>query len=350
MKTQQNFNSLNFAKRVLITVGIVVPILLIIWLIGAIFELVLLLVAAVLIHCFFNSFAQFIHRTTNLPKRWSKLASVIIVLGVVVAANLLLAPHIASQVKQLTNQLQQGFGGARSFLQQFWWGSFLLSQMPENLNQFMQDHSYFMGFFTSTLGVIANIYIVLLLAAYFLVNPFPYANGLVALFPKEKRDRIQKTIYKVYRTLQLWLEGKLISMLAIAILTTSGLYLLGFPLALVLGIMAGLLGFIPNFGPIIAAIPAILIAFTQGPNAVLYVILLYIGSQALESNVLAPIVQRYMIYLPFAMILIAQVVFGLLAGILGLIFATPIVAGLIVAVKMLYVHDVLDDEEAVVEY
>ncbi len=349
MQPHQDFSTINFAKRVLITVGIVVPILLIIWLLGSIFELLLLLVAAVLVHALFMSFAKFIRKITNIPMTGAKWASVIIILGVITAAIWLLAPHVSSQIPQLTSQLQLGFESAKDFLQQYVWGSFLLSQI-ESVNAFFQEHSYFRGFFTTTLGILVNIFVVLLLAGYFLVNPRPYVKGIVALFPKEKRDRIQKTLQEVYRTLQLWLEGKLLSMLLVTVLTIIGLYILGFPLVIVLALIAGLLGFIPNFGPIIAAIPAILVAFTQGPHAVLYVILLYTGIQIVESLIFDPFVQKRMIYLPYAMILIAQVAFGLLVGILGIIFATPIVAALIVSVKMLYVRDVLGDEEVEVGY
>ncbi len=349
MRASQNSNATGFSKRVLITAGIVIPVLLIIWLLGSIFELVLLLVAAVLVHALFMSFAQFIRKTTKIPMTGAKWASVLIILGVITAAIWLLAPHVSSQIRQLTSQLQVGFESAKNFLQQYGWGSLLLSQI-ESLNTYFQEHSYFTGFFTTTLGILVNIFVVLLLAAYFLVNPRPYAEGLVALFPKEKRDRIHETIHKVYRTLQLWLEGKLLSMLLVTVLTAAGLYILGFPLVIVLALIAGLLGFIPNFGPIIAAIPAILVAFTEGPHAVLYVILLYTGIQIVESLIFDPFVQKRMIYLPYAMILIAQVAFGLLVGILGVIFATPIVAALIVAVKMLYVHDVLNDENAKVGY
>lgn len=206
------------------------------------------------------------------------------------------------------------------------------------------------GIFSTTFSVLANIYVVVLLVAYFLINPFPYAKGIIALFPKSKRQRIRETIKKIYLTLQLWLEGKLLSMLTVGVLTIIGLYILGFPLALTLGLIAGLLSFIPNFGPIISVIPAILVAFTQGPSAVLYVILLYIGVQAVESNIITPVIQRHMIHLPFAMILLAQIIFGILTGVLGLILATPITAAIIVAVRMLYVHDVLGDESASVNY
>lgn len=347
---QQNLHSIDFAKRVLISVGIIVPILLIIWFLGAIFNLILLLVAAILVHCFFTSFAQFIHRFTKLSMSWSKFAAVIIVLAIIVLINWFLAPQVAAQVRQLANQLPQSLANVQSYLNQYWWGTFLLSQIPDNLGVYFESHNYFMGFFATTFGILANFYIVVLLAAYFLVNPRPYADGLVALFPIDKRPRIKEMLHKVYKTLQLWLEGKLCSMLFVAVLTTIGLYILGLPLALTLGLIAGLLGFIPNFGPIVSVIPAILIAFPQGVDAVLYVIILYTAVQTIESNIFTPIVQRHMIFLPFAMILLAQVAFGFLTGLLGLILATPIVAAIIVAVKMLYVHDVLGDEQAEVGY
>lgn len=351
---QRDFSTVRFARKVLIAIGVIIPILLLLWLLGSIIQLLLLVVAAVLIHCFFMSFAQWINHRTKLPIRWALGAAVLIVLGIIFWANWFLAPHIVTQIKQLASQIPQSFESAENYVQQFWWGRYLIQQIPPNMETFVENNTGLMqqafGLFSTTFGVLANIYVVVLLVAYFLVNPLPYVKGVVALFPKNKRPRIQETIKKVYLTLQLWLEGKLLSMLAVGVLTIIGLYILGIPLALTLGLLAGLLSFIPNFGPILSAIPAILVAFTHRPIAALYVILLYIGVQALESNFITPLIQRHMIHLPFAMILIAQVVFGILTGFLGLILATPITAAIIVTVRMLYVHDVLGDEEATVIY
>jgi predicted PurR-regulated permease PerM len=352
MNTESSdFDSMTFAKKVLITIGIIIPILLLLWFLGSIFQLLLLLFAAVLIHCFFMSFAQFIHRMTKLPMGWAKLASVIIVLAVIFFANWFLASPVGDQINMLMTKLPQSLDASKDYLQHYWWGRTILS-LIQNGKDFISSNnrSFFLGFFSTTLGILGNLYVLILFAGYFLVNPRPYVNGVVALFPKSKRKRIKKTIHTVYRTLQLWLEGKLLSMLFVAVLISIGLYFLGVPLALVLGLMAGLLGFIPNFGHFIAVIPAAFIALPLGISYVLYVILLYIAVMVLEGTFFTPIVQHYMISLPLAMILIAQVAFGFLTGILGLILATPIVAAIIVAVKMLYVHDVLGDESADVEY
>lgn len=130
---QNNFNAMRFAKQVLITVGVVIPVLLLLWLLGSIIQLLLLVVAAVLIHCFFMSFAQWINRRTKLPIRWALGASVLIVLGVVFLANWFLAPHVASQVKQLIAQMPQSFESAKNYIQQFWWGRYLIQQIPNDI-------------------------------------------------------------------------------------------------------------------------------------------------------------------------------------------------------------------------
>jgi predicted PurR-regulated permease PerM len=91
---------------------------------------------------------------------------------------------------------------------------------------------------------------------------------------------------------QKWIAGKLFSMLVVAILSTVGLYVLGVALALSLGIIVGILSFIPNLGPIIALVPAALIGFTIGSDTALHVAILYVGVQALESNIITPLVQK----------------------------------------------------------
>jgi predicted PurR-regulated permease PerM len=132
-------------------------------------------------------------------------------------------------------------------------------------------------------------------------------------------------------------------MILVTVVTASGLALLGIPLALTLGVIAGLLEFIPNVGPIVAAIPAVLIAFLSGPQTALYVMIFFLAIQQLESYILTPLVQRRAVSLEPALIITAQLAFATTVGALGMLLATPLAAGLLVAVKMLYVEDVLGD-------
>lgn len=116
------------------------------------------------------------------------------------------------------------------------------------------------------------------------------------------------------------------------------------PLALAL--LAGLFSFVPYLGPIVSAVPALLLALSQDQQRALYVLILYIGVQAVEGNLLTPLVQQKAVSLPAAMILFAQIMLGVLVGGIEIVLATPLAAVILVAVKMLYIEDILGDTES----
>jgi predicted PurR-regulated permease PerM len=132
-------------------------------------------------------------------------------------------------------------------------------------------------------------------------------------------------------------------MAVVGVATTAGLWLLGVPFALALGVVAFVLDFVPYIGPILSAVPAILVAMTLGPMEALYVGLLYFGVQSLESYLLTPLVQQRAVQLPPALTILSQVLLGLLLGGFGLALATPLTAVGVVLVRELYVEDVLED-------
>jgi predicted PurR-regulated permease PerM len=134
--------------------------------------------------------------------------------------------------------------------------------------------------------------------------------------------------------------------LAVALITGIGLALLGAPFPVALGMLAGLMEFVPYIGPFVAAIPAILVGFAEGPQLALWVGLLFLGVQILESYVLAPLVQHKAVHLPPAVVLFSQVLMGVIVGALGVAVATPLAAAVMVAVSMLYVEDALGDKSA----
>ena len=150
-------------------------------------------------------------------------------------------------------------------------------------------------------------------------------------------------------TLEWWLIGKVASMLFIGILTWIGLSIIGVPLALTLGLLAGLLSFIPNFGPIISAIPAILLGFIESPMTAVYVLILFIGVQLIESNVVTPLIERETVEFPPALTIVFQLALAVLVGGLGLVLATPLLAAMMVLIQMVYIQDVLGDKDVEVK-
>ena len=143
--------------------------------------------------------------------------------------------------------------------------------------------------------------------------------------------------------LRRWLVGRFALMVINGALTAIGLKLLGIPLALTLGVLAGLLNFVPNFGPWIAAIPAVLIAFLQGPQQALYVAVLYLVLQSVDGYLLTPLVDRKSVELPPVLTITAQVVLGLAFGFIGILLASPLTAVTLILIKMLYIEDLLGD-------
>ena len=194
----------------------------------------------------------------------------------------------------------------------------------------------------ATLNGVGDALLIIVIGVYLAVDPRLYRNGALRLLPVSRRAQVGRAFDASGLALRKWLMAQLVVMAAVGTLTGAGLALLGIPLWLSLGILAGLLEFIPVIGPILAAIPAVLIAFAQGPTTALYVLGLSVAVQQIESNALTPLVQRWAAELPPVIALIAIVVGGLLFGVMGILFATPLAVVLMVLVRKLYVEDTLE--------
>lgn len=200
------------------------------------------------------------------------------------------------------------------------------------------------GVLTTTVGTVASAVLVAFLGLFFAAQPRKYHDGLVRLVPPDRRARAREVLGRVGETLRWWLLGKALSMTLVGTLSALGLWLLEIPLALTLGLIAALLGFVPNFGPVIAVVPAALIALSHSAASAGHVLLLYLGIQTVESYVITPLVQQRTVSLPPGLLLGTQVIVGGLLGALGLALSTPMLAVAVVLVDMLYVEDVLHDD------
>jgi predicted PurR-regulated permease PerM len=196
---------------------------------------------------------------------------------------------------------------------------------------------------STTLGTVVNAVIVIIIGLYLASQPDLYSRGIKHLLPFRHRERAGEVLREIDESLRRWLIGRFAVMTLNGALTALGLWLLGVPLAVTLGLLMGLLNFVPNFGPWIAAVPALLIAFLQSPRQALYVGLLYLVIQALDAYVLTPLVDRKSVELPPVLTITAQVLLGLVFGFIGLLLASPLAAAAMILVKMLYVEDVIGD-------
>ncbi|MHB1225557.1 MAG: AI-2E family transporter [Gemmatimonadaceae bacterium] len=203
---------------------------------------------------------------------------------------------------------------------------------------------YLFPFLSSTVAVAAGVLLVIFLAIYVAVEPRTYHTGLMHLFPHDARERAGEVLSAVAIVLRRWLVTQLVAMVVIGTVTTVVLLLLDVPAALPLGVLAGLLEFIPTVGPILSAVPAIAMGFVVSPEKALWVAIAYWGIQFLENQLLIPLLMREGVDIPPALTILAQALMALVFGFLGLLVAVPLLAASMVAVKMLYVEGVVGDD------
>jgi predicted PurR-regulated permease PerM len=175
-----------------------------------------------------------------------------------------------------------------------------------------------------------------------LVDPSPYRQGFIRLFPSFYRSRIDYILLLCEDSLENWLISILFRMGTIALCSFIGLLILGIPTALALALLAGLLAFIPNIGPLLSVIPPMAIALLDSPWKSLAVLILYLVIQQIESQIIAPRIMNQESRILPGITLLSQLFFASFFGFLGLFLALPLSLVSQVLLKEILIKDVLD--------
>jgi len=200
-------------------------------------------------------------------------------------------------------------------------------------------------FFSVTTSTLGGIILVMFLAVYFALDPDLYVHGMTKLLPIHRRERFLEVLQLMGKTLWWWILGRLLAMAIIGGLSTLGLYMIGIPMAFPLGVLAGLLNFVPNVGPTLALIPPLLFGLQEGTSTAIWVFCLYMVLQFIETYLITPLIEQRQVSLPPGVTIPVQALFGLTVGVFGLLMATPMAAIVMVLVREYYVKDWLGDHE-----
>src|SRR5688572_11296442 len=218
----------SFARKVLITVGLVFLTLLFLLLFYYAFDVLMLVFGAALLAIFLRGLADYLCKFVNVSEGIAVLIVSVLLIAVLAGAIALLAPDVANQMAHLREALPRSAREAAASISQYGWGRALIDQLPSlddvrnnlNTSTLLTGVS---GFFTSTIGAVGNFFILVLLSIYLAAEPRYYTRGFTNLFPLRKRTRVREILVAVNETLRWWLIGKLGSMLFIGVLTWIGL-------------------------------------------------------------------------------------------------------------------------------
>lgn len=346
-------NVYTYSKRVAIAAFVVLLSIAAFYLIGKHFYFFLLVFAGILMAVMFCGMTDWLVRNVHLKRGIALFLAVIFFFGIIVVAFWLVAPTVGKQVKEMQETVPQAFSKVEEWLSQYGWGQKLIDKIPDNLSGALPKNNTVLtqvsGVFSTTLSFLADVLIVLVTALFFAANPKIYTEGFTKLFPVRQRDRILEVLHLCYGNLKLWLLGMLAAMTLTGITAAIGYMLIGLPMAFALALLAFFGEFVPNVGPALAGVPAVLVGLTQGTQMALYAFLVYAFIQSVQSYILTPLIFQKTVDMPPALLLFFQVLLGILQGGIGLLLAAPLLAAIMVIVKELYVKDVLEAKTTNVE-
>jgi predicted PurR-regulated permease PerM len=304
---------------------------------------------AILLAVTLRTLALPVSRVTRLPERVAVLLTLLIVVGTLAAGVWTFGASIGKEAGDLLDQVTAAADRLEAMIAESRIGRYF-GESTRVVEQGVSSVAGGVGRVAQgTFGFIADLVLVIFTAAYLALEPSLYRRGILRLLPRPHRPQVDAALIAVGSDLRRWLIGQLGAMIGVGVLTGVGLWLVGVPRALELGIIIGLFEFIPFIGPILGAVPGVLLALSQSPELALWAILVYVGVQQVEGNVIMPIAQRWAVHMPPAIGLLAIVAFGLLFGVPGVLIGTPLAVAIMRLVDMLYVKGTLERGTGAVE-
>ncbi|MDH7488441.1 MAG: AI-2E family transporter [Anaerolineae bacterium] len=306
-----------------------------------------------------NPAVSFLHRRLRVPRTLAALLVLLVLLGVIALVPILVIPALVDQVRGLNLSIQQVLDFAISILK----GPIVIAGFTIDTTQLYDQvsaslQSLLSSLAASSVNLLLNIasglawFVLILVLAFWFVKDAPYLREKVmALAPVRYQRDMRLLLVEVLRVWQAFFQGQLILCLVVGVAVAIAMTIVGLPYALLMGLIAGVLELIPNVGPTVAAVPAVLVALLRGSSylpltpfwfAVL-VAGLYVLIQQVENNVLVPRIMGYSLNLHPLVVLLGVLMGASLAGVLGIFLAAPTLATLRVVGR--YVYKKLLDEE-----
>ena len=331
----------DFAARLLL-IGVFLCLGIVLWRLRDLFAIAF---GALVIGVGFRGIADALARRTGIPSWLALAGSVILCLGVTAAALEVFGSAMVSQFGELSRKLPQSAHSLAVELRRWPLGQALLDESRSAFLSGVNDSAPRLATRAITLTMQGFTYALVMIAAgvFLAIDPARYRDGFLRLVPKPRRRRLGTVLTDLSAVMRRWLMGRFVVMIAVGVLSSLGLWVLGIDAPFALGLTGAVLTFIPLVGSIAAALPAMLIGFLQDPAKAVVVGLLFWAVHFIEGTFITPYVQDETVDIPPVLSVFSTVVFGLLFGAIGVLLTGPLTVALMVLVERLYVEDELGE-------
>lgn len=343
-RTERSFDNRMFRATVIVlaTAGAA-------YLLYRLVDLLLLIFACALTALILVTIANLVRRHyPKLPYGIALTGTVLVIAAVLVSAFWFFGATMTAQFSELGQRLPGAWAAVQARLQQYELGATLLARAAD----FAPSSANIVSLFTNALsiggGILSGLAVVIIGGLYLAAQPRLYAGGLVRLIPRRAQAESIATFDAVAASLRGWLKGQALGMVFVGIGVSVGLLIVGLPAALAIGLVAGLAEFVPYLGTVVAVIPAVILGFSQGTDTGIWTIVVMLGVQQIQGNLVMPLLQNRMVDLPPVLTIFGLIAAGILLGPVGVLLATPLTVVVLVLVRRLYLGDdeSLEDEAA----
>lgn len=305
---------------------------------------ILLIVAGIVFAALLDGGTRLLGKVLPLSRAWCLTLTVLLLLAGIGGVGLLAGLEIAAQAGELRQTLTEQFNVVVGWLNDLGFTAGEIG-VGDLLRQVLGSVGSLTSAIGSAVGGIAMLFLVMVIGLFIAMDPRIYERGVQWMLPLGSRAEFHRTSVRMARTLRRLLMGRVLGMIFEGVLTWVLLSLFGVPMALLLGILAGLLAFIPNVGAFITGVLMVAVGLSDSPETGLYAFIIYVVVQAFDGYVVIPMVAKQTVDLPPALTLSGQILFAALFGFLGLALADPILAMAKAALERRQEYKIEKDEE-----
>jgi len=326
-----------FVRRVMITLGLVAAFGMVFWLLQLAGHGMLIVVSGVVIAVLLDGMT----RQIPLPRIPAMIVLLLVSLLVAAGLSWWMGAAFVEQMEGVHARVIEAWPRVLAWMNESTWGQAIVEELEKF--KWAEQSGRFGDVLFATAGGIATLVLIPVFGVFFALAPDIYLGAGIHLLPVSRRARVREVLGHVGHALRIWFVGRFASMTVVGVGSGLGLLAAGVPMPAALGVIAGVLSFVPNVGPPLAAIPGVLVGLSQSPATAAWAVGVYVGVQAIDNYLVTPFVDQFSVDVPPATQLGAQLLLGLAAGAIGVFLATPLMIALIVMVQAFYVQDALHD-------